>query len=30
MAREGEEIRRRDGVTRAADLIEELGRRRRA
>ena len=30
MARDGEEIRRRDGVTRAADLIEELGRRRRS
>jgi MGT family glycosyltransferase len=30
MAKEGEEIRRRDGKTRAADLIESLGRERRA
>ncbi len=30
MARHGEEIRRRDGKTRAADLIEALGRRYRA
>jgi len=30
MAAEGEEIRRRDGKVTAADLIEDLGRRRRA
>ncbi|MER3418874.1 MAG: glycosyl transferase, partial [Chloroflexota bacterium] len=30
MARAGEEIRRRDGKRKAADLIEALGRRRRA
>jgi UDP:flavonoid glycosyltransferase YjiC (YdhE family) len=30
MERGGEEIRRRDGKTRAADLIEALGRRRRS
>jgi MGT family glycosyltransferase len=29
MAKEGEEIRRRDGTAKAADLIEDLGRRRR-
>jgi hypothetical protein len=30
MANEGDEIRRRDGKTRAADLIEALGRERAA
>ncbi|MGH2672640.1 MAG: glycosyltransferase [Actinomycetota bacterium] len=29
MAKEGEEIRRRDGTAKAADLIQDLGRRRR-